>query len=95
MNKLLHPLFIVFILSICTVMDSFTPRSYTLSNMKIYSSSIFAEEEGLRGIAEKYLLSKYKGCVAGVCRFACDRQEVHIVLYIMYFTTTKSKIFNI
>ena len=42
--------------------------------------SIFEDEEELRGIATKYLVSKYKGCVGNDCRFQCDRSEVRAVL---------------
>ena len=43
-------------------------------------ASVFAEDEEFRGIAERYLRSKYKGCVAGECRFVCDRDEIRAVL---------------
>ena len=53
---------------------------HVLRRQQADGRGIFTEDAEFRGIAERYLRSKYKGCVAGECRFHCDRDEIRAVL---------------
>ena len=61
-------------------LDNLSNAPQGLRLQSVEGQSVFAEDAELRGIAERYLRSKYKGCVAGECRFLCDRAEIRSVL---------------